>query len=765
MIDSLEITNWKTHKKTTLRFQKGVNVLIGIMGAGKSSVVDAITFGLFGTFPALTSKKITISGLITNRPSRETDAEVKLGFMVDNDNYTVTRRIGEGGNSARLDRNGSHVQTQPTKVTEEIEGALKIDYDTFSRVVYAEQNRLDYFLDLPKGERKRQIDHMLGLDTFATAEENTTTLINSIKSTISSDESSMQQFDPKEIKAQLEKSIGDRDAALAEKVRLAKQETELKSGVELTRKEYELVKKQLSQKKALSEEATKLESRISTISDEIKKIESMKIDAEKASDNLKKQEALEKQALKRIEEFRKKEREVNKKLSDAESDLESNLKREKERDRLAREIRDKDESGTKKELDRAQAELQILTREIGLKKGKSSELESQLRELEKHISKCPICDRELDEDTKNRLVGGKRSMTEALAKEIKRSEQEASEMASAIKKMTEEHNALVLASKKLSEFKDLDGLLELGRKACAELKGQADALQKDSENISKDYNSLKDALAKARADVQTAERKKSYEAEVKEASERLALKRKEIDGIKADEKSLYSMQERLTGQSSLLSEVSSRLESGQKYIASLESQIREKEKQAAEYMKIEKGIERKRAQINNLNKFKLALLDTEAFLRNRLVSSINGTMQELWPKLYPYGDYQGIRLNAKKDDYLLEVDTGSGEEPWITVDGIASGGERSIGCLAMRIALAMVVVPNLKWLILDEPTHNLDSTGISKLIEILGDSLPGVVEQIFIITHDDNLKQIASARVYQFERDKGVNAPTSVSVV
>ena len=45
---------------------------------------------------------------------------------------------------------------------------------------------------------------------------------------------------------------------------------------------------------------------------------------------------------------------------------------------------------------------------------------------------------------------------------------------------------------------------------------------------------------------------------------------------------------------------------------------------------------------------------------------------------------------------------------------MASGGERSIACLAMRIAMAMVIVPNLRWLILDEPTHNIDEQGISK---------------------------------------------------
>jgi len=631
--------------------------------------------------------------------------------------------------------------------------------------VYAEQNRLDYFLDLPKGDRKRQIDHMLGLDNFATAEENTTSLINNIKNSVSADESVLQQFDLKELKAQTQKLNEDRESALKEREKFTKQKKALESEVEKIRKEYESMKKQLSQKKMLSEEIAKLESRINTISGEIKKIETMKIDSEKVEATLKKQESLERQFSKELDEIRKKERETTKRLAEAEAGYESNLKREKERDKLVKEIKDQDESETKKELEKAQKELQELAKEIGLKKGKTAELDNQIKELDKHISKCPICERELSEEIKNRLLESKRSIAEALAGEIKKSERDATERTSLINRLVDVHNALVRANDKLREFKDLDKLLEQGKKVCAEFRKEAETLQKDSESKNKEYDSLKDTLNKTRTDLQTVERKRSYEAEVKEAMTKFDSKKRESEAIKVDEKALYGTQERLTEQSSALSDVSSKLESGQKYISSLESQIKDKEKQAAEYERIEKGIERMRVQISNLNKFKLALLDTEAFLRNRLVSSINEMMQNLWPKLYPYGDYVSIRLDAKKDDYLLEVDTGLGEDSWISVDGIASGGERSIGCLVMRIALAMVVVPNLKWLILDEPTHNLDSTGISKLIEVLGESLPSVVEQIFIITHDDNLKQIASARVYQFDRDKGAASPTSVSVI
>jgi DNA repair exonuclease SbcCD ATPase subunit len=175
-------------------------------------------------------------------------------------------------------------------------------------------------------------------------------------------------------------------------------------------------------------------------------------------------------------------------------------------------------------------------------------------------------------------------------------------------------------------------------------------------------------------------------------------------------------------------------------------------------------IAQRRAQANNFTKFKDALVETEALLRNQLVTSINNMMQNVWRELYPYSDYAAIRLNATKEDYALEVCTGtSGGAVWADLDAMASGGERSIACLAMRIAMSMVTVPNLRWLILDEPTHNIDERGISNIIEIFGSTLPKVVEQIFIITHDPDLKNIASAKVYQLEKDKDRNEPTRVS--
>ena len=81
--------------------------------------------------------------------------------------------------------------------------------------------------------------------------------------------------------------------------------------------------------------------------------------------------------------------------------------------------------------------------------------------------------------------------------------------------------------------------------------------------------------------------------------------------------------------------------------------------------------------------------------------------------------------------------------------------------MALPLSL-LVLVPNLKWLILDEPTYSIDQQGIEKFVKAIGEALPKYIDQIFIITHDELLKQAQNAKIYVFSRDKSQNKETIV---
>nr|AIF00022.1 SMC domain-containing protein (sbcC) [uncultured marine thaumarchaeote KM3_128_G11] len=48
MIRSIELVDFLAHSNTKLEFDSGATVFVGDNGAGKSSIIDAIIFSLFG---------------------------------------------------------------------------------------------------------------------------------------------------------------------------------------------------------------------------------------------------------------------------------------------------------------------------------------------------------------------------------------------------------------------------------------------------------------------------------------------------------------------------------------------------------------------------------------------------------------------------------------------------------------------------------------------------------------------------------------------
>lgn len=765
MITSIELRNWKTHKETRLDFSKGTNVLVGLMGAGKSSIMDAISYSLFGTFPSIHHKRVSVNDLIMSRPRQESSASVKLTFTLDADEYIVERTISMSeGTKATLQKNGQYLQSQPVRVNEEIARILKVDYDLFSRAIYSEQNKLDYFLELRSGERKKQLDELLGLDKFAIAQENATGLLNRIKETISEHEKMIASFDLSKLNDELkvhEKEIGELHA---KKSSLEKEHERTTSELKGIESNLKLSKEQLQKKISIAKEIAELKSKLDFIRSEVSKLEKESLPRKDEIEGAIKQISAQISEIKSKEQLStEQERKATRALSDIEAAIKQINQKIAERDKLTLEQKDKNLKSHEEELLKISNALHELEKNLAGAQSQRDETKKWMGELEKHISKCPVCERDLDAHMLSKLMELKKSTLDSANLLIKSSEVEIKEKRLQIEALNKEIDKLRLVQAKLKEHSGIDSQLEQNIQLQKGAKESVDISRLQSEKLRKEHEGLVAKLADTNSWMEKVQRLELYRKQITEIDQNHARKSEEFESIGVDEAAVEKLQKSFVNISSLQSKVASEMVAHIRYISDKQKLIDEKNAQILQINKLLSEIGAKKVAVDNLAKFKNALELTQHEMRSKLVSSINNVMQEIWPSLYPYSDYSAIMLDAKSNDYILKVRTSvSGLQKWEDVDGIASGGERSIACLAMRVAFALVLVPNLKWIILDEPTHNIDEQGMSRFITVFNETLPRIIDQIFIITHDEQLKQASSSKTYLLTRNKAEGGATVI---
>ena len=524
-------------------------------------------------------------------------------------------------------------------------------------------------------------------------------------------------------------------------------------------------KKEQERRNSLAKEIEVLRGRVNTLKAEISKIGERKEGLAELEGIISTKKSSHERLEKEVKELKAKESASMKRLADAEAELRSSEAKMKELEKAKSALEAVPLPKVEAELAKLQEDLEGCAKAAALSENMIAESKKALAELEKHLGKCPICERELGEELRDRLVREKREAVSKGEEALKEVRISAAALKDGAKRAKERHERALADSKRLEEYNKLaDALPKAREKAAGEKKLHATA----AASYEKAYSQL-DPISKELNDLaimlDSVKRLERYSKEVAQIAELFSSKSKDLEGIKVDDKEVEALQDALMKAGKSVSEAESKGEANSKYLKSLDSQISDKTKGIAKVVQLEEKMERMRGMVSSMNKFKGALVETESSLRNRLVSSINALMQEVWLQIYPYGDYPAIRLNAGKDDYLLEAATGVGADGspvWTDINGVASGGEKSIACLAMRISMSMVIVPNLRWLILDEPTHNIDENGIGRLVQILGESLPRIVDQVFIITHDNALKNIGGARIYQLDRDKSKSEPTSL---
>ena len=148
---------------TELDFQQNhTNLIIGTNGAGKSTVLDALTFALFNK----PFRKINKPQLINT--TNEKDCLVEIEFSVNSREYLVRRGIKP--NVFDIEVNGVSLHKEADdranqKILEE--NILKVNYKSFTQIVILGSSTFVPFMQLTTANRREVIEDLLDIRIFS----------------------------------------------------------------------------------------------------------------------------------------------------------------------------------------------------------------------------------------------------------------------------------------------------------------------------------------------------------------------------------------------------------------------------------------------------------------------------------------------------------------------------------------------------------------------------------------------------------------------
>lgn len=181
------MVNFISHNTTLLTFNTGITIFVGHNGSGKSSVIDAITFALFGQHTRKTNKNLVRRGTESS--------SLNVRFSVGAKEYNAHRQLGNNGQSllAKFDQvsdSGNIVDRTVVSgerkqfgdsMSGEIAKTLGIDYKKLKVGAIVQQGELSSIIESQPKEFKELLNNLIGIDRLGFAYQTMYEVVDSFR--------------------------------------------------------------------------------------------------------------------------------------------------------------------------------------------------------------------------------------------------------------------------------------------------------------------------------------------------------------------------------------------------------------------------------------------------------------------------------------------------------------------------------------------------------------------------------------------------------
>jgi exonuclease SbcC len=788
---SIQLDNYRRFKYAQLDFPDGIVGIIGNNGVGKSTLMEAIAWALYGTEASRTGKDEikTITSNISDV------CRVILDFQIEGENYTVVRELKGVSNS--VDASvlvNKKVAARGTNPTNDLIGkTLGMDYKAFMTSFFAKQRELNALSDLQPYKRKELLTRMLGIETIDSALK----YLRYDKRFLDEKLNLSKAYLKDKVKLKSEKEEKQKDLLILEndqrskskefdsQLVILKDHETLWGSLKAKYEQYNSLTKEKSIKQIqrtsihnqladrveekkrlvqLASEKGELDPQLVSYEEVKKKISSfdqLKVKAEHKEITVSQAKNLEESIVADQKKMITLEKELGRK-----KDVENNLAHFKEK-----------LMSLEKNLEQARTTYMRVEASFKSSKDQKAKLESQMANIEElgPDSVCDRCLRPMGDDyakIRKHLLKEQEDLDrklEVLEKDRNRIKEEGKKLKQA---KTESEKEKELLQKSLQDLLGLEG----------ERKNLEGSLKEKAKNLLS-FNEILKNLGKVEYDSKVHENLKKQFQELENLKEKVNQLAQEIKGIPRVEKAIAELRH----EAELLTQAEEKLE----------AQIRDLKFSEDEYKRIEGEVEKKRKEIHEdelllkdlnhniqivkkeivqiddqikkseeteseikkseaerlyLEKLDLLFSDFRVSLIGRIRPTLSRYAKDLFLELCEnrYGD---LELDGNYEIYIYDQGGKFSVERF-------SGGENDLANLCLRIAISLLISESsgvdFSFIILDEIFGSQDALRKENILKALA-KLKNRFRQIFLITHIDDIKDSVENLVYITENEDGTS--------
>jgi exonuclease SbcC len=171
-IEIVQLENIRSHIKSTVPFTRGFNCVVGGVGCGKSSVMYAVDFALFGDSIARSFEYLLREGADYGK--------VTVQFSHNGNTYKITRGLRRKGKGISQDVDQLRLYEEDTliaslkndAIAEQIKAITGLDKELYREIVWFRQEHLKELLDAAPRDRQKRLDELFGLSDYEVAWSN-----------------------------------------------------------------------------------------------------------------------------------------------------------------------------------------------------------------------------------------------------------------------------------------------------------------------------------------------------------------------------------------------------------------------------------------------------------------------------------------------------------------------------------------------------------------------------------------------------------------